>query len=118
MSPRIRASAHVRMLCDAFPALANSSPGDIQEPALPDLRHLVVVDNIGVRDQFEREIEGAKPAVDFREVMLWREDTEERRRVENIAARLDVHDIINLQFTRYVIPTSVAIVPLCRYSPL
>ncbi|EIW58366.1 acetyl-CoA synthetase-like protein [Trametes versicolor FP-101664 SS1] len=99
VSPRIRASAHVRMLCDAFPALASSSPGDIQEPALPHLRHLVVVDNVGVRDQFEREIEGAKPAVDFREVMLWREDTEERRRVEDIAAGLDVHDIINLQFT-------------------
>lgn len=107
------------MLCDAFPALANSSPGDIQEPALPDLRHLVVVDNIGVRNQFEREIEGAKPAVDFREVMLWREDTEERRRVEDIAAGLDVHDIINLQFTRYVICTGVAIVTLCRRdSPL
>ncbi len=88
------------MLCDAFPALANSSPGNIQEPALPDLRHLVVVDNIGARDRFEREIEGAKPAVDFREVMLWREDTEERRRVEHIAAGLDMHDIINLQFTR------------------
>ncbi|KAI0674518.1 acyl-CoA synthetase [Trametes maxima] len=97
--PRIRSSAYVRMLCDAFPALANSRPGEIQEAGLPDLRHLVVVDNTGELKQFERELEGVKPAVDFREVLVWREDTEERRRVEDIVAGLQPDDVINLQFT-------------------
>lgn len=100
--PRIRSSAYVRMLCDAFPALANSHPGDIQEAALPALKHLVVVDNTGEFKQFEREMEGVRPAVDFREVMVWREDTAERRRVEDIMAGLEVDDVINLQFTRCV----------------
>ncbi|KAI8986699.1 acetyl-CoA synthetase-like protein [Trametes punicea] len=97
--PRIRTSAYVHMLGDAFPAIANSKPGEIQEGALPDLRHLIVVDNTGDLKQFERELEGVKPAVDFREVMVWREDTEERRKLENIVRSLDVHDVINLQFT-------------------
>ncbi|KAI0371268.1 acyl-CoA synthetase [Pilatotrama ljubarskyi] len=97
--PRIRTSAYVRMLCDAFPALANSKPGDIQEAALPELRHLIVVDNTGELKQFERELEDVKPAVDFRELLVWREDTEERRRVEDIMAGLQVDDVINLQFT-------------------
>ncbi|KAI0646510.1 acyl-CoA synthetase [Trametes meyenii] len=97
--PRIRSSAYVRMLCDAFPALANSRPGDIQEAALPDLRHLIVVDNTGELKQFERELKGVKPAVDFREVLVWSEDTEERRRVEDIEAGLVPNDVINLQFT-------------------
>ncbi|KAI0360476.1 acyl-CoA synthetase [Trametes cingulata] len=97
--PRIRTSAYVRMLCDAFPALANSQPGDIQEAALPELRHLVVVDNTGDLAQFERELEGVRPAVDFREVLVWREDTEERRRVEDVMRGLEVDDVINLQFT-------------------
>lgn len=100
--PHIRSSAYVRMLCDAFPALANSRPGDIQEATLPALRHLVVVDNTGEFKQFERELEGVRPAVDFREVMVWREDTAERRRVEDITAGLEVDDVINLQFTRCV----------------
>lgn len=100
--PRIRSSAYVRMLCDAFPALANSHPGDIQEAALPALKHLVVVDNTGEFKQFERELEGVRPAVDFREVMVWREDTAERRRVGDIMAGLEVDDVINLQFTRCV----------------
>ena len=44
--PRLRSSAYVRALCAAFPALANSPPGAIQEEALPALRHLIVVDNL------------------------------------------------------------------------
>ncbi|CDO75737.1 hypothetical protein BN946_scf184921.g13 [Trametes cinnabarina] len=97
--PRIRTSAYVRMLCDAFPALANSQAGEIQEAALPDLRHLIVVDNTGDLKQFERELEGVKPAVDFREIMVWREDTQEKRIVNDIVDTLDIHDVINLQFT-------------------
>ena len=98
--PRIRTSAYVHMLRDAFPALANSKPGEIQEGALPALRHLVVVDNTGDFKQFERELEDVKPAVDFREVLVWREDTAEKQTVRQITEGLDVADVINLQFTR------------------
>ncbi|KAJ8462955.1 hypothetical protein ONZ51_g10570 [Trametes cubensis] len=97
--PRIRTSAYVRMLCDAFPALANSKPGDIQEAALPALRHLIVVDNTGDLKQFESDLEDVKPAVDFREVMVWREDSAERRKVDDIMSTLQPDDVINLQFT-------------------
>ena len=88
------------MLCDAFPALANSKPGDIQEAALPALRHLIVVDNTGDLKQFESDLEDVKPAVDFREVMVWREDSAERRKVDDIMSTLQPDDVINLQFTR------------------
>ena len=98
--PRIRSSAYVRMLCDAFPSIAGAHPGDIQEEALPALRHLVVVDNTGDLKQFEREMRDVRPAVDFREVLVWREDVVERRKVEEIMEGLEVDYVINLQFTR------------------
>ncbi|RPD78859.1 acyl-CoA synthetase [Lentinus tigrinus ALCF2SS1-7] len=97
--PRIRTSAYVRMLCDAFPSIANALPGEIQEEALPALRHLVVVDNMGDFKQFEHEMQDVKPVVDFREVLVWREDAAEKRTVEEITESLQVDDVINLQFT-------------------
>lgn len=90
------------MLCDAFPALASSQPGDIQEAALHALKHLVIVDNTGNFKQFESDLEEVKPAVDFREVLVWREDTAEKRKVEEFTNALEVDDVINLQFTRWV----------------
>ena len=91
---------YVRMLCDAFPAFANSVPGDIQEAALPKLKNLLVVDNLGDFKQFQEEIAGVRPAVDFREVLVWREDGGEKRRVEELSAGLHNEEIINMQFTR------------------
>ncbi len=100
--PQIRSSAYLRMLCEAFPSIASAHPGEIQEEALPALRHLVVVDNTGNTKQFEHELQDVKPAVDFREVLVWREDVAEKRTVQEITDSLDVHDVINLQFTRSV----------------
>ncbi|TBU61090.1 acyl-CoA synthetase [Dichomitus squalens] len=97
--PSVRTSAYVRMLRDAFPALANSHPGDIQEPALPDLKSLVVVDNTGDLARFRQEVDGVRPAVDLREVLVWREDGAERRAVEELTAGLDREDVTNMQFT-------------------
>ncbi|TFK91631.1 acyl-CoA synthetase [Polyporus arcularius HHB13444] len=97
--PQIRSSAYLRMLCEAFPSIASAHPGEIQEEALPALRHLVVVDNTGNTKQFEHELQDVKPAVDFREVLVWREDVAEKRTVQEITDSLDVHDVINLQFT-------------------
>ena len=50
----------------------------------------------------ERELEGARPAVDFREVMVWREDAREGRMVRELEAGLRADEVINLQFTRCV----------------
>lgn len=88
------------MLADAFPALRESAPGNIQEEALPDLRHLIVVDNTPDAPALERELEGVKCAVDFRETLVWREDSAEGRRVEELERELDKDEVINLQFTR------------------
>lgn len=46
-----------------------------------------------------KEIGDVKCAVDFREILVWREDSAERRRVKDIAAGLNKDDVINLQFT-------------------
>ena len=47
-------------------------------------------------------MEGARPAVDFREVMVWREDAREGRVVRELEAGLRADEVINLQFTRCV----------------
>ncbi|KAH9941177.1 acyl-CoA synthetase [Epithele typhae] len=95
--PHLRSSAYVRMLCDAFPALAASAPGDIQEEALPALRHLVVVTTSAA--VWAGALEGARPAVDFREVLVWREDGAERKEVVERENGLRADDVVNLQFT-------------------
>lgn len=91
------------MLVSAFPGLAQSQPGSIQEPALPTLRHLIVVDNafdVNLK-AFHEEIGRAKCAVDFREVLVWREDGAPARTAEEVRKGLEKDDVVNLQFTRY-----------------
>ncbi|KAI0938564.1 putative NRPS-like protein biosynthetic cluster [Taiwanofungus camphoratus] len=99
--PSIRSSAYIRMLVSAFPGLAQSQPGSIQEPALPTLRHLIVVDNafdVNLK-AFHEEIGRAKCAVNFREVLVWREDGAPARTAEEVRKGLEKDDVVNLQFT-------------------
>ena len=100
--PRIRSSEYVKLLSEAFPSLKGAEPGNIQEQSLPDLKHLIVVDNhtSGGFQQFERELGDTRCAVDFREVLVWRESGGEDRRVREIGQTLHEDDVINLQFTR------------------
>lgn len=108
--PRLRSSTYIRTLSAAFPALAHSAQGDIQEPAIPSLKNLVVVDNTpgaygkvgGDLQQFEEECEVARCAVDFREVLVWREDSPLKVRVAEAAGSLYHDEVMNLQFTRCV----------------
>ncbi|EMD34787.1 hypothetical protein CERSUDRAFT_116973 [Gelatoporia subvermispora B] len=97
--PRLRSSTYVSLLADAFPALCASAQGNIQEEALPTLRHLVIVDNTGDTQEFDRQMDKAKCAVDFSEVLVWREDGSEAERVRKVAEGLHCDDVINLQFT-------------------
>lgn len=108
--PRLRSSTYISTLSSAFPALANSAQGGIQEPAIPSLKNLVVVDNTpgaygkvgGDLRQFEEECEVARCVVDFREVLVWREDSPLKTRVAEIARSLHHDEVMNLQFTRCV----------------
>lgn len=63
---------------------------------------MIVVDNhtSGGLSQFQSEIEDIRCAVDFREILVWREGGSGDRRVKDIGKTLHEDDIINLQFTR------------------
>lgn len=97
--PRIRSSTYVETLSQAFPQIRSQHPGEIQIEELPELRNLIVVDNA----EEEKERLGRlkiKSLVDWREILLWREDGPEERKVKEIVGLLEKDDVINLQFTR------------------
>jgi len=100
MVPQLRTSHFTFLLSGAFPALRDSSPGNIQEPAIPKLRNLVVVNNTLDSNKFRNDLHGLKSAIDWRELMIWREDSKEKRLHQEISASLHKDDVINLQFTR------------------
>lgn len=91
--PSLRTSQYLKLFVERFPSLASSNPGDIQELELPELRNLIVVNN-------DDEHELVKAATDWREIIIWREDTREAKLVRDIARSLDKDEVINLQFTR------------------
>ncbi|KAJ7755376.1 hypothetical protein DFH07DRAFT_822092 [Mycena maculata] len=96
--PRIRSSSYIEMLAEKFPELRNSPSGAIQEPSLPELKNLVVVDNTG---QFEQDADtlGPKSWIDWREIMVWDESSPESTLQREISKSLQKDDVINLQFT-------------------
>lgn len=97
--PRIRTSIYIETLSQAFPQIRSQPPGEIQIEELPELRNLVVVDNA----EEEREHLGRlkiKSLIDWREILLWREDASEERKVNKLKSGLKKDDVINLQFTR------------------
>jgi len=98
--PRLRSSTYVRTLAEAFPEIRGAHPGEIQLEDLPELRNVVVIDNAQ-----EAHVDLAKlhikSMVDWREVLIWREDVHEARVQSNITAGLKNDEVINLQFTRY-----------------
>ncbi|KAJ7275033.1 hypothetical protein C8J57DRAFT_1313435 [Mycena rebaudengoi] len=96
--PRIRSSSYIDMLSSKFPDLSNSAAGAIQEPALPELRSLVVLNNTGDLSQ-EAERLNLKSMTDWREIMVWDETSRERDLQKNISQSLHKDEVINLQFT-------------------
>ncbi|KAG6899203.1 hypothetical protein C0993_012331 [Termitomyces sp. T159_Od127] len=96
--PRIRSSAYVEMLLQVLPNLKSSKPGDIQCEELPELKNFVVVDNTG---KYQEELNklSVNSTIDWREILIWREDTKERSLQRRISASLKKDDIINLQYT-------------------
>jgi len=111
--PRLRTSEYVKMLLEKFPSICTSNPGDIVEEGLPTLKNLVVVDNDNAyQDQLQKL--GVKSAVDWREILLWREDTKEKQVVQDLTRSLHQDDVINLQFTSGTTgaPKAVSVHPL------
>lgn len=82
-----------------MPDIKGSRPGAIHVEGLPELRNLVVVDNLGVY-KGEMEKLGVRSAIDWRDIIVWREDVKERNMQRDISASLRKDDVINLQFTR------------------
>jgi hypothetical protein len=89
------------MLSSELPGLRTSAPGNIQDERLPELRHLVLVDN---QDVYSKELDelGLRSVVDWRETLLWSEGTSEARQQVEISESLQKDEVINLQFTRSV----------------
>jgi hypothetical protein len=94
--PRVRTSSYVEMLTEVLPELRSCSPGNIQASAAPELRNLVIVDNTGTL-QRGLTVSGT---IDWREIIMWQEHTQEEKIRREITQCLDKYDIINLQFTR------------------
>ncbi|KAL1694039.1 hypothetical protein GGG16DRAFT_122877 [Schizophyllum commune] len=96
--PRIRSSAYLAMLADAAPGIRNSPPGEISDPRLPELRNIIVMDNGG---EYRAEVERLeiRSLVDWREILLWREDTREEKARRVLEGSMGKDDVINLQFT-------------------
>ncbi|KAH8993632.1 acetyl-CoA synthetase-like protein [Lactarius hatsudake] len=99
MVPQIRTSSYLTLLAEALPSLRKSSPGEIQEEALPGLKHVVVIDNTHEPKRFHEMLGDIRCAVDFREVLLWSDKGKEGRLVKDTQGSLNKDDVINLQFT-------------------
>ncbi|KAL4068580.1 hypothetical protein V8B97DRAFT_1873108 [Scleroderma yunnanense] len=97
--PRLRTSRYVRGLAAAFPDLRYSAPGNIQAASLPSLRSLIVVNDMSDPKDYAEEVEDIKSVVDFREMLVWREDGSEQRHFKELVDSHHSDEVINLQFT-------------------
>jgi hypothetical protein len=87
------------MLTEVLPELRSCSPGNIQAAGAPELRNLVIVDNTGI---LQREGLNVSGTIDWREIIMWQDHTQEEKIRRKITQSLDKDDVINLQFTRWV----------------
>ena len=89
------------MLAQTFPEIRSAKPGEIQVEALPELRNLVLVDNEESAHDDLAQLR-IKSMIDWRELLMWREGHGVAQARRDISARLEIDDVINLQFTRYI----------------
>ncbi|KAF8608096.1 acyl-CoA synthetase [Ceratobasidium sp. AG-I] len=99
LTPSMRKSPFLKLVEEALPTLSSTPAGkDINDPGLPSLRRLFVVDNTGDRSQFLAHMERIPCAVDLAEVANARYGVEPAK-AAGVSASMDPHDIVNLQFT-------------------
>ncbi|KDQ20227.1 hypothetical protein BOTBODRAFT_101410 [Botryobasidium botryosum FD-172 SS1] len=96
VAPSIKSSQYLNLFSSALSSLSTAAPGEINEPSLPHLRNLVVVNN---GHDYIEEVNNIKCAVDFREVLVWEEGGALEAEVQRRIAAGKKDDIINLQFT-------------------
>jgi hypothetical protein len=101
MVPGLRTSDYVAMLSVVMPALTSFSPGSISVEALPQLKSLILVDNVFNESSFQKILSNTKCAMDFREIFVW-QDSALDEQIAQIEQTMDKDDVINLQFTRFV----------------
>jgi hypothetical protein len=89
------------MLSSALPSISTSASSTIVSDKLPDLRSLVLVDNIGTGDRFEAALAQLKCTVDYRELFMWQQSTAEDKHINELSQIFTKDDVINLQFTRF-----------------
>ncbi|KAF8589110.1 acyl-CoA synthetase [Ramaria rubella] len=97
--PSLRSSDYISMLSEAVPSLSSSPPGAISDEVLPDLRSLVLVDNLAEGYLFKTLLETLRCSIDFREIFIWQQNVREDQRISELSRSMDKGDIINLQFT-------------------
>ena len=115
ITPTMRTSNYLSLLSEALVSLSSTKPSiPIDDPALPTLQNLVVVDNMSKTSadlrQFQSEMAKVPAAIDFREVFKWEEGQCASKTSREIIESLNPDEIINLQFTRFVasFPASIS----------
>lgn len=100
ITPRLRSSDYISLLSSNIPNVTTNR-GPLQDSAVPSLRTIVLVDNLSHNDvDFASEKAKIPAAIDFREVLVWREDDPLKTEVDQLASSLNSDDVVNLQFTR------------------
>ncbi|KAF8320410.1 acyl-CoA synthetase [Clavulina sp. PMI_390] len=101
ITPRLRSSDYISLLNKALPTLASTRQGDaISDSALPSLRRIVLLDNVSYNGiDFQEKLDGIPSAVDYREVLVWREDGSANEEMQRVTNSLDKDEVVNLQFT-------------------
>ncbi|ELU39155.1 AMP-binding domain-containing protein [Rhizoctonia solani AG-1 IA] len=102
LTPTVRKSSLLQAIFDELPTLASTPAGEeINDPGLPSLRRIFVVDNTGDQTLFKKELNRGPCVVDLAEIASTQYGAEPQHEAEKILDRaLDRHDVINLQFTR------------------
>lgn len=104
ISPRLRSSDYISLLQEHLPTFSSSH--ETVDPSLPSLKSIVLVDNIShsplhsSTSSFHPEKEKIRGAIDYRDLLVWREDGPLKGQVDGISASLDADEVVNLQFTR------------------
>ncbi|KAF8706865.1 AMP-binding enzyme C-terminal domain, partial [Rhizoctonia solani] len=101
LTPTVRKSSLLQAIFDELPTLASTPAGEeINDPGLPSLRRIFVVDNTEDQTLFKKELNRGPCVVDLAEIASAQYGAEPQHEAEKILDRaLDRHDVINLQFT-------------------
>lgn len=105
VAPHVKKTDVVASLADALPSLgASRNPHDLEIPELPELKSIVLIDNLSGRPSaptsFEKVMGRVRGAIDYRELLSKRRGS--RDEVTEAGAALDPQDVVNLQFSTFL----------------